>query len=123
MDRAGRGHGCRQLGLRGIYVVRAPVCHAEMRNDRLELAPEGWKVGKRLGQRMGERNERRGGLWDQVGGGRELLARSIRVSKQRMQKLMQLHGIWAKGKRRFKVTTTATTTCPLCPICLSASST
>ena len=33
------------------------------------------------------------------------LARGIRVGKERVQKLMQLHGIRAKGKRRFKVTT------------------
>jgi putative transposase len=36
---------------------------------------------------------------------RELLARGVRVGKQRVQKLMQLHGIRAKGKRRFRVTT------------------
>ena len=36
---------------------------------------------------------------------RELLARGIRVGKDRVQKLMQLHAIRAKGKRRFKVTT------------------
>ncbi|WP_210544819.1 IS3 family transposase [Rhodoferax sp. PAMC 29310] len=36
---------------------------------------------------------------------KELLARGIRVGKERVQKLMQLHGIRAKGKRRFKVTT------------------
>jgi len=36
---------------------------------------------------------------------KELLARGIRVGKDRVQKLMQLHGIRAKGKRRFKVTT------------------
>ena len=36
---------------------------------------------------------------------KEVLARGIRVGKERVQKLMQLHGIRAKGKRRFKVTT------------------
>jgi transposase InsO family protein len=36
---------------------------------------------------------------------KELLARGIRVGKERVQKLMQQHGIRAKGKRRFKVTT------------------
>jgi putative transposase len=36
---------------------------------------------------------------------RELLGLGIRVGKERVQKLMQLHGIRAKGKRRFKVTT------------------
>ena len=32
---------------------------------------------------------------------KELLARGIRVGKQRVQKLMQLHGIRAKGKQLF----------------------
>lgn len=36
---------------------------------------------------------------------KEVLARSTRVGKERGRKLMQLHGIRAKGKRRFKVTT------------------
>jgi putative transposase len=36
---------------------------------------------------------------------RELMARGIPVGKQRVQKLIQLHCIRAKGKRRFKVTT------------------
>lgn len=36
---------------------------------------------------------------------KELQARSIQVGKGRVQKLMQLQGIRAKGKRRFKVTT------------------
>ena len=36
---------------------------------------------------------------------RELVARGIPVGKDRVQKLMQLHGIKARGKRRFKVTT------------------
>ena len=36
---------------------------------------------------------------------RSLVARGIPVGKGRVQKLMQLHGIRAKGKRRFKVTT------------------
>jgi transposase InsO family protein len=36
---------------------------------------------------------------------KELLARGIRVGKDRVQKLMQRHGIRAKGKRRFKATT------------------
>lgn len=35
---------------------------------------------------------------------RELVARGVPVGKERVQKLMQLHGIRAKGKRRFKVT-------------------
>ena len=44
-----------------------------------------------------------------------LLARGIRVGKERVQKLMQLHGIRAKGKRRFKVTTDSTHDLPIAP--------
>ena len=37
---------------------------------------------------------------------RELVKRGIRVGKQRVQRLMQKHGIHARGKRRFRVMTT-----------------
>jgi transposase InsO family protein len=37
---------------------------------------------------------------------RELVKRGIRVGKQRVQRLMQKHGIHARGKRKFKVVTT-----------------
>jgi putative transposase len=37
---------------------------------------------------------------------RELVKRGIRVGKQRVQRLMQKHGIHARGKRRFRVVTT-----------------
>ena len=46
---------------------------------------------------------------------RELLSRGIRVGKDRVQKLMQLHGIRAKGKRRFKVTTDSRHDLPIAP--------
>ncbi|MDZ4209024.1 IS3 family transposase [Rhodoferax sp.] len=46
---------------------------------------------------------------------KELLARGIPVGKQRVQKLMQLHGIRAKGKRRFKVTTDSNHDLPISP--------
>jgi len=46
---------------------------------------------------------------------KELLARGIRVGKQRVQKLMQLHGIRAKCKRRFKVTTDRNHGLPIAP--------
>jgi putative transposase len=36
----------------------------------------------------------------------ELRAQGIRVGKQRVQRLMQQHGIRARGRRRFRVTTT-----------------
>ncbi len=36
---------------------------------------------------------------------KELLARGVRVGKDRVQRLMQLHGIRARGKRKFVVTT------------------
>ncbi len=37
---------------------------------------------------------------------RELVKRGLRVGKQRVQRLMQKHGIRARGKRRFRVATT-----------------
>ena len=46
---------------------------------------------------------------------RELLARGILVGKERVRKLMQLHGIRAKGKRRFKVTTDSKHDLPIAP--------
>ncbi len=43
------------------------------------------------------------------------MARGIRVGKERVQKLMQQHGIRAKGKRRFKVTTDSQHDLPIAP--------
>ena len=37
---------------------------------------------------------------------RQLRAQGIRVGKQRVQRLMQQNGIRARGKRRFRITTT-----------------
>lgn len=58
--------------------------------------------------------ETRGGYgWPRIW--RELRARRVRVGKERVQKLMQLHGIRAKGKRRFKVTTNSDHDLPISP--------
>ncbi|MFZ3117124.1 MAG: IS3 family transposase [Variovorax sp.] len=46
---------------------------------------------------------------------KELLARGIRVGKHRVQELMQRHGIRARGKRRFKVTTDSRHDLPVSP--------
>ena len=46
---------------------------------------------------------------------RELVARGIGVGKDRVQKLMQLHGIRAKRKRRLKVTTDSDHKLPISP--------
>lgn len=46
---------------------------------------------------------------------KQLLARGIRVGKERGQMLMQLHGTRAKGKRRFKVTTDSSHDLPIAP--------
>ncbi len=46
---------------------------------------------------------------------KERQARGIRVGKDRVQKLMQLHGIRAKGKRRFKVATDSNHNLPIAP--------
>jgi len=46
---------------------------------------------------------------------KQLLAQGIRVSKDRVQRLMKLHGIKAKTKRRFKVTTDSNHSLPVAP--------
>ncbi len=46
---------------------------------------------------------------------KELLARGVRVGKDRVRKLMQLHGVRARGKRRFKVTTDSRHDLPIAP--------
>lgn len=51
--------------------------------------------------------------WPRVWKG--LLARSIRVGKDRVRKLMQQHGIKARGKRRFKATTNSRHSLPVAP--------
>jgi transposase InsO family protein len=46
---------------------------------------------------------------------RELCNEGVRVGKQRVQTLMRLHGICAKGKKRFKVTTDSNHDLPIAP--------
>ena len=46
---------------------------------------------------------------------RELRKDGIRVGKQRLQRLMRQHGIRAKGKKRFKVTTDSNHDLPIAP--------
>jgi putative transposase len=46
---------------------------------------------------------------------KELLIRGIRVGKERVQKLMQRHGIKARGKRKFVVTTDSRHDLPIAP--------
>nr|AAS83411.1 putative transposase OCP [uncultured Ralstonia sp.] len=46
---------------------------------------------------------------------KELLARGIRVGKERVRKLMSLHGIRARGKRKFKATTDSNHKLPVAP--------
>ena len=46
---------------------------------------------------------------------KELLARGIRVGKERVRKLMQRYGIKARGKRKFVVTTDSKHDLPIAP--------
>ena len=46
---------------------------------------------------------------------KELLARGLRVGKERVRQLMQRHGIKAKGKRKFVVTTDSKHLMPVAP--------
>ena len=46
---------------------------------------------------------------------KELLGRDIRVGKERVQQTMKMHGIQARGKRKFVVTTDSKHTLPVVP--------
>lgn len=46
---------------------------------------------------------------------KELLANGVRVGKDRIQRLMQLHGIKARGKRKYVVTTDSKHNLPIAP--------
>ena len=46
---------------------------------------------------------------------KELVARGIRVGKERVRKMMQKHGIKARGKRKFVVTTDSNHKLPIAP--------
>ena len=46
---------------------------------------------------------------------KELLVRGIRVGKERVRKLMKLHGIKARSKRKFKATTDSNHNLPIAP--------
>ena len=46
---------------------------------------------------------------------KELLARGIRVGKERVRRLMQQHGVRARGKRKFIVTTDSKHNLPIAP--------
>lgn len=46
---------------------------------------------------------------------KDLLAQGTRVGKERVRKLMALHGIKARGKRKYKATTDSNHTLPIAP--------
>ena len=46
---------------------------------------------------------------------RQLLSQGVRVGKSRVQRLMQQHGIRARGKRRFRITTDSRHGLPVAP--------
>lgn len=46
---------------------------------------------------------------------KELIANGLRVGKERIQRLMKLHGIKARGKRKFVVTTDSKHNLPIAP--------
>jgi putative transposase len=53
---------------------------------------------------------------------KELLVRGIRVGKERVRKRMSLHGIKARGKRKYKATTDSNHALPVRPICCTGRS-
>ena len=46
---------------------------------------------------------------------KELRANGVRVGKERIQRLMKLHGIKARGKRKYVVTTDSKHNLPIAP--------
>lgn len=46
---------------------------------------------------------------------KELVTRGIRIGKERVRKMMRLHGIRAKGKKKFVVTTDSNHNLPIAP--------
>ena len=54
-------------------------------------------------------------LWPATYLGRELHNDGVRVGKQRLQRLMRKHGIRARGKKRFRVTTDSNHDLPIAP--------
>ena len=52
-------------------------------------------------------------VWPRVW--RELVKDGIRTGKERVRKLMKVHGIQARGKRKFKVTTDSSHSLPVSP--------
>jgi putative transposase len=75
---------------------------------RVNVAGHHEHVARRAG-RVGDARHRR------HLGNDALLARGVRVGKGRAQQLMQLHGVRAKGKRRFRVTTDSKHDLPIAP--------
>jgi transposase InsO family protein len=122
---AAKSVGCRALTLPAKNIPLAEWCNARQENadddvDKGTLYPPSsslrrcgwWRVARAL-RRCSERllvhiraihAEMRGACgWPRIW--RELASRGIRVGKDRVRRLMQLHGVRAKGKRRLKVTT------------------
>jgi transposase InsO family protein len=82
------------------------------------------EIGPRPGRRIGDMallvqikavfNEAKGAYgWPRIW--RELVARGVCVGKERVRKLMKAHGLRARGKRKFRVTTDSSHGLPVSP--------
>lgn len=100
--------------------------------EMLEISPRGyfsWEAALRRGAKGPERSHSDEALlahskaiheqlrgeygWPRMH--KELLARGVRVGKERVRLLMQRHGIRAKGKKKFVVTTDSRHHLPVAP--------
>ena len=99
---------CRVLNV-SVSGYHGHVAHQASTAPRRHLSDEALLVHIKAIHAQTKRAYGRPRLW------RELRKNGVRVGKQRLQALMRQHGIRAKGKKRFKVTTDSNHDLPIAP--------
>ena len=105
-------------------VTQCRVLDVSASGYRQYRARQTQETGPRPDRRIGEMallvqikvifNEMKGAYgWPRIW--RELIARGVRAGKERVRKLMKAHGLRARGKRKFRVTTDSSHGLPVSP--------
>ena len=105
-------------------VTQCRVLDVSASGYRQYRARQTQETGPRPDRRIGEMallvqikaifNEMKGAYgWPRIW--RELIARGVRTGKERVRKLMKAHGLRARGKRKFRVTTDSSHGLPVSP--------